>query len=300
MTDKKSMTMATALLCYLGCYLVWGMQPLYWSILDKFDSMFVMCVRVIMAAVFVNLYLACTGRFKEVIATFKDGKTMKYLIPAALFLCGDWAFFIWAVTNGHVLDATLGYYFNPLMIFLAGLFLVKEKGHVLEYVAVGLACTGVIISVIKTGAFPGIALIFAVMWPVYATIKRFAKADPIVSFAVEVIILLPFALVAMFAFYGGSGGLADISGGGDVALLICSGIVTALPMILYNMVVNELPFKMVGILQYAGATINFLCGAVFMQEAITEPKLIMFVFIWAGLIIYTIGSFKKQKTLPAE
>lgn len=281
------------LLCCMGCYVIWGMQPVYWALLDKFSSMFVMCIRVIMAVFFMYLYLACTGRLKEVAALVKDRQKMKYIAPAALFLCADWTLFIWAVTNGHVLDATLGYYFNPLMIFLAGVLLVKEKAHVLEYAAVGIACVGIIMSIIQYGSFPLLFLCFAAVWPIYATIKRFAKADPIISFTIEVTIMLPFAIAAALVFFRGEGGFSPVSSAGDVMLLIVSGIVTALPMILYNMVVNALPFKMVGILQYAGTTITFLCGILFMHEAVTSNKLIMFSFIWAGLIVYTIGSFKK-------
>jgi len=293
--EKKSIT--TPLLCYLGCYIVWGMQPLYWSYLDKFSSMFVMCVRVLMALMFLYLYLLISGRFGKYRATFKNRDVMKYLVPASVFLCGDWTLFIWAVSSGHVLDSALGYYFNPLVIFLAGVLLVKEKAHVLEYVAVGLACTGIIISAAEYGSFPVLALCFALDWPVYATIKRFAKADPIISFTVEVTLMAPFALAAMLIFFRGAGGLASVSGAGDAVLLILSGIITALPMILYNMVVNEIPFKTVGILQYAGTTITFFCGTVFMHEAVTRSKLVMFVFIWAGLIIYTIGAFKKHSMI---
>jgi len=296
--SQKSITVP--LLCYLGCYIVWGMQPLYWSYLDKFDSMFVMCVRVVMAAFFMYLYVACSGRFGELKRTFRDKGTMKYLIPAAVFLCGDWTLFIWAVTSGRVLDSALGYYFNPLVIFLSGVLLVKEKANPLEYIAVGLACTGIIISAVEYGSFPLLALCFALDWPVYATIKRFAKADPLISFTIEVTLMVPFALAALFIFFRGGGGFAAISSSGDVILLIISGIVTALPMILYNMVVNEIPFKTVGILQYAGTTITFFCGTVFMHEAVTHSKLVMFIFIWAGLIIYTIGSFRKHDKITAQ
>lgn len=103
---------------------------------------------------FTNLYLICTGRFGELRAIFRDGNTMKYLLPASVFLCADWTLFIWAVSHGHVIDSALGYYFNPLVIFLSGILLVKEKGHALEYVAVGLACAGVITSVLYAGSFP--------------------------------------------------------------------------------------------------------------------------------------------------
>lgn len=286
-------------LALLLSYAIWGMQPLYWSYLRMFDSMFILCVRIVMSVFFTWLFLAVTGRLGEVFSTLKDKQKMKYLAPAALFLLFDWGIFIWAATSGHVLDASLGYYMNPMVIFLAGVFLFKEKGHVLEYVAVGLACTGVAISTIEYGAFPATAAFCAFSWPIYATIKKAANADPIVSIAVESGLMLPFVLVYALIFCRGEGGFATISWSLS-PWLICSGIVTALPMILYTYVVNDLPFKVVGVLQYAGTTLNFLCGVLFINEKVTQSKLVMFIFIWAGLIVFTIGSFRRHKQNAAQ
>lgn len=288
------------LLALLLCYLIWGMQPLYWAFLDGFDAMFILCARIAMSVVCTWLYLLCTGRLRELLAAFRNRALMRYLLPAALFLCADWGLFIWAVTSGHVLDSTLGYYLNPMVIFLMGVLLFHERGHALEYVAVGLACVGLVFSTVEYGSFPLVAVLFAACWPIYASIKKGAKADPIVSVAVEATLMLPFALLYALFFCRGAGGFASI-GWGSLPLLLFSGVVTALPMILYTYVVNGLPFKLVGILQYAGTTLSFLCGVLFLQEEVTRAKLIMFAFIWAGLIVFTAGNFRRQGTrLPEE
>lgn len=287
--NKKS------LLLLLLCYLIWGLQPLYWALLDAFTPMFILCIRIIMSVVTTYLFLIFTGRFKEIIATLKNREVMKYLAPAAIFLCADWGIFIWAIASQHLLDATIGYYMNPLVIFLMGVFIFKERAHILECTAVGLACIGLVISTALQGVFPVASIPFALCWPIYASIKKGAKADPIVSIAIETTVLLPFALLYIIFGCQGAGGLGSISLQ-NAPILLLAGVVTSLPMILYTGVVNDMPFKLVGIMQYAGTTLTFFCGVLFMNEEITSSKLVMFAFIWAGLIVFTIGNFKKQKT----
>ena len=281
-----------SLAALLLCYFIWGLQPLYWDLLDKFDSMFVLCARITMCAAFTWVFLACTGRIRELLAAFRDKRLMKRLAPAALFLCFDWALFNWAVANGHVLDVALGYYMNPMVIFVIGLTLFREKGSAAEFAAVGIACLGVVISAVSYGSFPLVSVLCAVSWPAYATVKKAAKADPLVSMAVESTLLAPFALIASFVFFPGTGGWADISAV-DVPLLILTGVVTAAPIILYTVGVNGMLFKVVGILQYLSSTISFVCGVLFMDEELTRSKLIMFAFIVAGLVLFTAGTFRR-------
>jgi chloramphenicol-sensitive protein RarD len=292
------MKKAAPLLATLACYLIWGLQPLYWALLADFSSLFILCVRILMSMVFTWGYLLCAGRGREIVAAFKSAALMKLFAPAAVLLLFDWGLFILAVTGGRVLDATLGYYMNPMIIFLAGVFLFREKGDAMEYAAVALACIGVVVSTVSYGSFPAFALLFAFFWPAYATVTKFAKADPIVSIAVETALMAPFALLGAALLCRGEGGLATVSWG-SVPLLMGSGLVTALPMILYTFVVNDLPFKVVGILQYAGTTINLLCGVLFLGEKMTGSKLVLFAFIWLGLIVFTAGSFRRQRKAKA-
>ena len=283
----------------LLCYIIWGMQPLYWDLLEGFNSMFILCCRIVMCMAFTWIFLACTGKTRELLAAFRNPQLMKYLAPAALFLCFDWALFNWSVTNGHVLDVALGYYMNPMVIFITGITLFREKGSVLEFAAVAVACAGVIISAIGYGSFPLVSVLCAVSWPAYATVKKAAHADPMISMSVESTLLAPFALIASIVFFPGTGGWADITLA-NTPLLILTGVITAAPIILYTVGVNGMPFKVVGILQYLSSTISFICGFLFMGEEITRSKLVMFGFIIAGLILFTIGSFRRQKEQAEE
>lgn len=281
------------------CYLIWGMQPLYWSFLSEFSPIFILCIRVIMCVFFTYAYLILIGRFNEVISTFKNFSAMKYIAPAAVFLCADWGFFIWAVSSGHLLDSSIGYYLNPLAIFLVGVFIFKERTHVLECIAIGLACIGIVISTTLQGSFPVAAIPFAIFWPIYASIQKAAKADPIVSIAIEATLMAPFALAFIIFGCQGSEGLGSISIANS-PLLLLSGLVTALPIILYTYVVNKIQFKLISIMQYVGTTLTFLCGVMLMKEKITSSKLIIFSFIWAGLVVFTVGNVRKQKVALTE
>ena len=283
----------------LLCYIIWGMQPLYWDLLEGFNSMFILCCRIVMCMAFTWIFLACTGKTRELLAAFRNPQLMKYLAPAALFLCFDWALFNWSVANGHVLDVALGYYMNPMVIFITGITLFREKGSVLEFAAVAVACAGVIISAIGYGSFPLVSVLCAVSWPAYATVKKAAHADPMISMSVESTLLAPFALIASIVFFPGTSGWADITLA-NTPLLILTGVITAAPIILYTVGVNGMPFKVVGILQYLSSTISFICGFLFMGEEVTRSKLVMFGFIIAGLILFTIGSFRRQKEQAEE
>ena len=283
----------------LLCYIIWGMQPLYWDLLEGFNSMFILCCRIVMCMAFTWIFLACTGKTRELLAAFRNPQLMKYLAPAALFLCFDWALFNWSVANGHVLDVALGYYMNPMVIFITGITLFREKGSVLEFAAVAVACAGVIISAIGYGSFPLVSVLCAVSWPAYATVKKAAHAAPMISMSVESTLLAPFALIASIVFFPGTGGWADITLA-NTPLLILTGVITAAPIILYTVGVNGMPFKVVGILQYLSSTISFICGFLFMGEEVTRSKLVMFGFIIAGLILFTIGSFRRQKEQAEE
>ena len=226
-----------SLAALLICYCIWGTQPLYWDLLARYDSMFILCCRIIMSMAFTWLFLACTGRLRELFAAFRDRRVMKYLVPAALFLCFDWALFNWAIANGHVLDTALGYYMNPMVIFITGITIFREKGSALEFAAVLVAFVGVLTSWVGFGSFPVVAVLCAVSWPAYAAVTKAARADSVITVAVETTLLSPLALIASLVFYRGDMGWAGVDAGGG-ALLILSGLVTATPIVLYVQLAN--------------------------------------------------------------
>lgn len=277
MSDKKGF------LSLFLCYVLWGFQPLYWNFTSEINSYTILGFRIIMAAVFSVLILAATHRMSELKAVFKDKRIMKYLLPAVIFLFLDWAVFIVVVNAGHVLDASLGYYINPLVLFGFGVLFYKEKCSKIQLLSLGIAAVGVIISTVAFGSFPFISIIIALNWAVYAALKKNVKIDGVVSIAAETIILSPFALVFLSVFRHG-----EIAGFGaqETLLMIGSGIVTALPMFLYSNSVAKFPLILMCFAQYLSPTFNLICGFI-MGESFSKSQIVSLVFFVTAIIIFT-------------
>lgn len=279
-------------------YLIWGFQPLFWALLDGFDSMFVLACRVVWGAVFCLAVLALRGDLGKLWALFRDKRTMRYLLPASVFLLLDWGLFIWAVQSGHVLDTSLGYFMGPLAVFSLSLFLFHERCSKWQLVAIGCAVAGVLFSVFQYSRFPLLAIVLAFVFTIYGAFKKYAQVDPLLSIAAETLLMAPLALLFILFFGRGVGGMASIDLPGQL-LLIASGAVTAVPMILYSIGVIHLPFYMLGFFQYVSPTISMLCGLL-MGETLSPDRLVTFLFIWAGLIIFSASTLRTQRNTDPQ
>lgn len=274
-------------------YLMWGVLPLYWALLNNLDPIFVLSNRIIWSAGFTVLLLALNKRMGMLKATFRDWKQMKFLIPAAVAVTLNWGIYIWAVNDGRVMDASLGYYMNPLFVFLCGVLIFKEKCGKLEIIALGLALAGVLISTIQFGNFPFVALSLALSFVAYGVFKRFAQADGLTSVAVETLIVMPIMLVLVI-FLPTSHASMSVMTAWQVALLVGAGVVTATPLVLYSLGVNKLPFIVVGFLQYISPTCMLIIGLA-EGAPFGLAQAVSFGCIWAGLIVFSIGMHKKNK-----
>ena len=274
-----------------GCYLMWGFQPLYWGLLGDIDSMTLMPLRIVFAAVFSFLILACQKRLPELKALFKNKNIMKFLLPAAVFLLADWTVFLIVVNSGHILDVSLGYYINPLILFAIGAIIYKEKCSRSHIIALAVALAGVLVSTLAFDSFPYIALIIAINWAVYAAIKKNVSIDGILSICAETLMLTIPAILFMVFFKRQE--LAQIPQSSYIFVL-GSGIVTALPMFLYSRCVSKLPLILMSFAQYLSPTFNLICGFI-RGETFSQSQLISFAFFIAAIIIFTISEVKKVK-----
>lgn len=267
------------------CYLIWGFQPLYFAFCGTVDSYMILGWRIIAAAVFSVLLLLFTRRLPELGRVFRDKKTMKYLLPAAVFLLLDWGVFLVAVNAGHILDASIGYYINPLLLFAAGVVIYKEKCTKIQLVSLGIAAVGVIVSTAAYGSFPYISLLIAFNWAVYAAIKKNVKLDGVISIAAETLLLTPFALAYLIFFRGNE---ILLFGGKEVLFLLGSGIVTALPMFLYSNCVARFSLIIMCFAQYLSPTFNLICGFI-TGETFTKSQLVSFGFFIAAIVLFTVN-----------
>jgi len=221
--------------------------------------------------------------------TLKNKQVMKYLIPASVLVTFNWGLFIWAVNTGHILDSSLGYYMNPLIAFSLGVLVLREGYSRLQLVAVGLALTGVIISVVAYGSFPIISISLATTFAVYGVLKKKACADPIAGIAVESLLMTPFAIIFALVFLGGSIRSAGIP---ELLLLAGGGLATATPLVMYSSAVNKIPFITISFFQYISPSMTLIYGLL-TGETLSSSQLVSFVFIGLGLIVFTIAVIRK-------
>lgn len=273
------------------CYLLWGFQPLYWALIPDVDSFTMLGCRIVMAALFSLALLAAGKRLSELKALFHNKKIMKILLPAVVFLLADWAVFLVVINAGHVLDVSLGYYLNPLILFAAGVVLFKEKYTGIQLVALGVAAVGVIISTVAFGSFPFISVVIAVNWAIYASLKKNVKVDGILSIAAETLILTPFAIAFLIIFKHSDMAILNVR---ETVLLIGSGVVTALPMFLYSNSVSRFSLIVMCFAQYLSPTFNLLCGLI-MGESFSPSQIVSFVFFIAAIAIFTAGEIRTVK-----
>ena len=287
------------LLSTLACYILWGLLPLYWHILEDLDSFFILCNRIIWSAVFTIAILLITKKFGEVKAVFRDKKKMRFMIPAAITITINWGVYIWAVNAGHLLDSSLGYYMNPLVVFAIGIALFHETSGVVDWISLALATIGVLIATIAYGAFPWIAVVLALSFGLYGTFKKLAGVGGITSIAVETIMITPFALAFLLFSPASADSIAQLTPL-TTTLLLLTGIVTASPLILFTFGVNRLPLSTVGFLQYSSPTLQMFIGVLVFHEVLTQDRIIAFAFIAAALVLYTIGMVQRARKARLE
>ncbi|MBE6940399.1 MAG: EamA family transporter RarD [Ruminococcaceae bacterium] len=279
-----------AMLC---SFLIWGFQPLYWHLCREFDTFFLLAARTLWAAAFCLLLLKVQGKLDQLKAAFLDKNILKREIPAMLLMLGDWAIYLWAVQNGRVLECSLGYYIQPLVVFTFGAVIFKEKLSWRHLVIIAIVVVGIVLSTNGFGGVPYVTISLAVLFAVYAAIKKSLPIDSIVSTTMEIVMMAPLALLFILFFRLGNNGLAAVDGV-EHLLLVGSGILTAVPMLFYAVGVRNLPMMTAGICQYLSPTIGIFCSMI-MGEMLTREKLISFCFIWTGVVLYVLNMAYDQR-----
>ncbi|MEN6418315.1 MAG: EamA family transporter RarD [Clostridiaceae bacterium] len=277
-----------------ACYVLWGLLPLYWHLLDEVDAFVILANRIVWSAVFTVVLLLALKRFGDVKAVLRDKTKMRFVIPAAIMITINWGLYIWAVNAGHLLDASLGYYLNPLMVFAVGMLLFREKCGALDWVALALATIGVLVSTLAYGAFPWVALSLALSFGLYGTFKKLGGVSGLTSIAVETILVAPFAL-AFLMFSPASHAVFSALTLKTGLLLFFTGVVTATPLILFTHGVNRLPFTTVGFLQYISPTLQLMIGTLFFHETLTKDRIVALAFIGAALVLYSFSMARRAR-----
>lgn len=277
----------------LSAYALWGILPIYFQALKAVPAVDIVAHRVIwslpFAAVLV-LVMRGTARFRQ---TVRRPRTLAMLGVTALLIGGNWMLYTYAVTSGHILAASFGYYLNPLANVLLGRFVLKERLSRLQWTAVAIAAAG--ISVLAAGALAQlwISLTLCVSFALYGLLRKIVPADALTGLGIETAYLLPAAL-AWLASRASAGFPVAGSDGTETALLMAAGVVSTTPLLLFTAAAKRLPYSTLGMLQFVAPTLQFFIG-VWYGEPLTRAHLLAFPAIWAALVLYVIALVRKPR-----
>jgi len=269
---------------------------LYWPLLEPANPLEIVSHRAVWTLVFCFIVLAATKALKSTLVTLKQPKIAARLFLTSLLISINWLVYIWATNNGHVVEASLGYYINPLIIIGFGVVLLKEKMRPLQWVAVSIASIGVLVLTIDNGRLPYIALALAFSWGSYGLIKKQLGLGALEGLAIETFISAFFYLG--YLIYIGNQGTGQFGHSwGLTILLISAGAVTAIPLLLFNGSTNRLPFTTIGLLQYITPTLQFSVGVWIRHEVMPTARWIGFVIIWVALTTLALDLVKSSRAV---
>ncbi|WP_254052200.1 EamA family transporter RarD [Aeromicrobium sp. A1-2] len=285
----------------VGAYLCWGFFPLYWPLLDPAGSLEILAHRFVWSMVFVMILIGVLGRWSRFRAIARDRRLMVILTFASITIALNWGGFIYGVTNGHVIETSLGYFINPLVTVLLGVFVLKETLRPAQWAAVGIGIIAVVVLTVDYGRLPWVALLVAFSFASYGFLKKKANLGAFEGLGMETLILFPVALAFLAVLQLRSELTFGHAGPGNVALLIGTGVVTAIPLLLFGAAATRLSLTTIGLLQYLGPIIQFIVGLTIFGEAMSTARWVGFVLVWSALVIFTIDAIRgRRRLLPTE
>jgi len=276
--------------------LLWGVLPLYWKQLNGVPPDQILANRIIWSFVFVLGILIFQRNIRKLFAELKN-KQSRVLLISGIIISLNWFTYIYAVNSNQIIEASLGYYINPLLTIFLGRVVLKEKLDYLQLTAVMLAAIGVGIITLSYGRVPIIALILAFSFSMYSLVKKRVKTEVTVGLAIETLAVIPVA-VGYLWILGSRHQLAYSSiSVAEVFFILGTGIITAIPLLLFSYGAKKIPLTTVGFIQYLAPTISLLLGVFVYKEPFTIIHVITFVFIWTALVIYSFSQFRYFSTL---
>lgn len=286
----------TGLVYGLSAYLLWGLLPLYWKLVEAAGPFEILAHRGIWSLLLCVFLLAARKQLKSAYQMVKGRRTLSILLLSSGMLMLNWSVFIWAVTEDRVVESALGYYITPLINVTLGIFLLRERLKILQKIAVALASIGVLVLTVGYGSLPWVALVLSTSWACYSLIKKKLNLGALETLSVEAL----FAFLPNFIYLIAIERSGDAIFGKDIwltILLLGAGAATVTPLLLFNGAATRLPLSTVGLLQYLTPTMMFLIGVFINDEDMAATKLLGFAFIWLALIILSRDLFKSSRSI---
>lgn len=277
----------------LSTYLIWGVLPLYWNLLARAEANEILAHRIIWSFVFMVVVLMVTKRwqsFKEDCrALWQDKKRGAILLLAAFTISLNWLTYIWAVNHGHVIDTSIGYYINPLMSVLFGIVFFRERISGLKKISLLLAAIGIVLMTYQLGKLPWVAVVLAVSFSVYGALKKQLHLNPFSSITLETLLMMPFAMPYIGVLMMSPANHFSLATPDLALCLMGTGVVTAVPLVLFSYGANLLPLNVLGFFQYISPTIGLLLGIFFFHETFGMAQISALGFVWAAIVLFTVA-----------
>lgn len=284
----------------LAAYFWWGLAPLYFKTVGHVPPPEILAHRILWSCVLLALILWRRGEWRTLGVVARDRRLLGTLAVSTVLIAVNWFVFIWAIANGRLLQASLGYFINPLVNVLLGVLILKERLRRPQAVALLLAAGGVVLMSLRVGGVPAVSLILASSFAVYGLLRKQTPVGGVVGLAVETGLLFPLALLYLF-WLGDQGRLVfsrlDLR---TDLLLAASGVVTALPLVWFANAARRLRLSTIGILQYLAPSLQFLLAVLVFGEPFAVGELASFGLIWAALAVYTVDAIRRSSTRPAS
>lgn len=285
-----------------SAYSLWGIAPLYFKQIDFIPATEILLHRIVWSFVLLSLIVLALRQGDKVLAILRQPKMLGWLLVSALLLGGNWGLFIWAVNNHHMLDASLGYYINPLLNVLLGMLFLGERLRKMQWAAVALATSGVLIQLITFGSLPWIALTLAGSFAIYGLMRKKLAVDAITGLFYESLLLLPLALWFWWQFADSSAANLLANNWQLNSYLMAAGLVTTVPLLCFIAAARRLQLSTMGFFQYIGPSFMFVFGVWLYHEPFAADRFVTFGLIWLALLLYTADAwqFNRQRRLRAK
>ncbi len=294
MPDPSASETRRGLAYGFAAYGLWGLVPLFWKLLAHVDPLEVLAHRVIWGALTFVIIARLAGAGPMLVAALRERRTLAVMALSGTLLAINWGTFILAVATDRLLDASLGYFINPLVSVALGMLVLRERMRPLQWVAIAAASIGVAVLAWQVGRVPWISLVLALSFGSYGLVRKTAKVDSLVGSTIESALLVPVAVMYLLVVATWGSGRLGNSDAVEHGLLIATGVVTAVPLLLFTSAARRLPLSTIGFLQYLTPSLQFLIAVFVFHEAITTDRLLAFGFIWSGLLAFSLDLWRRR------
>ena len=278
----------------IAAYSMWGFAPVYFKAIKAIPATEILMHRIVWSMLILVVLAFGLKNIHKVKAALRQPAVLKTLLISGVLLAGNWLLFIWAVNNDHLLEASLGYYINPLINVLLGFVFLGERLYRLQQVAVGLALIGVSYLVISVGHLPWIALVLAGSFGIYGLLRKQVAVDSLPGLLIETSMMMPFALGYWIWFASPSADFTQNSSSLNL-LLMAAGIVTTAPLLCFTAAAKRLMYSTLGFFQYIGPSVMFILAVALYNEPLEPARLVTFGFVWTALALFSFDSYRRYR-----